>query len=196
MMVGTRREVWELGVSDALPLEVDVDGAFVRADFDLRRGRVTYAEVNGAFNSAILRLPPPSEPVKIRFKGAFNTFDVKVPEGTPVRYHGPGFPIVWGDRGPAQDGIGEDTPGYEVILEGAFSVVNIKEGPAPEGGWPPPRPPLETADAEGEDSDDSEADEEERGASESPEAAPRLPAEAEPGSSGSAPDPPAEDATG
>jgi hypothetical protein len=187
MMVGTRREVWELGVSDALPLEVDVDGAFVRADIDLRRGWVTYAEVSGAFNSAIVRLPPPSAPVKIRFKGAFSTFDVKVPEGTPVRYHGPGFPIVWGNRGPAQDGIGEDTPGYEVILEGAFSVVNIEEGPAPEGGWPPARPPLEDAEEEGEASADSEADEEEPGA-------PRLPAEAT--AAESQPTPPAEDPAG
>ena len=195
-MIGTRREVWDLGITDTLPLELEFNGVFLRGDLDLRRGWVAWAETNGAFSAWSVRLPPPSEPVKIRFRGAFNTFDVTVPEGTPVRYHGPGFPIVWGDRGPAKDGIGDDTAGYEVILEGAFSVVNIKEGPAPEGGWPPPRPPLETADAEGEDSDDSEADEEERGASESPEAAPRLPAEAEPGSSGSAPDPPAEDATG
>jgi hypothetical protein len=168
MMIGTRREVWEVGVTDAVPLEVGMSGAFVRGDFDLRRGRVTYAEMSGAFNSATFRLPPTSEPVKIRFKGAFSTFDVKVPEGTPVRYHGPGFPIVWLDKGPAQDGIGENEPGYEVILEGAFSVVNIEEGPAPEGGWPPPRPPGET---EGEDQTLPPED---------PDGAPRPPAEAPP----------------
>jgi hypothetical protein len=140
MMIGTRREVWELDVSDALPLEIDLDGTFVRGDVDLRRGWVTYAEVSGAFNSATFHLPPPSGPVKIRFKGAFSTFTVKVPEGTAIRYHGPGFPLVWLEKGPAQDGIGEDEPGYEVILEGAFSRVSIEEGPPPEGGWPPLRP--------------------------------------------------------
>ncbi len=189
MMVGTRREVWELGVSDALPLEVDVDGAFVRADIDLRRGWVRYAEVSGAFNSAIVRLPPPSQPVKIRFKGAFSTFDVKVPEGTPVRYHGPGFPIVWGDRGLAQDGIGEDTPGYEVILEGAFSVVNIEEGPAPEGGWPAPRPVLSSLEADAEKEGES-------GGPPPPEAAPRPPAEAEPAPAETGSSPRAEDPDG
>jgi hypothetical protein len=189
MMIGTRREVWELGVTDALPLEVKLNGAFVRGDFDLRRGFVTYAEVNGAFNSAIFRLPPPSGPVKVRFKGAFSTFDVKVPEGTPVRYHGPGFPIVWGDRAPAKDGIGEDTPGYEVILEGAFSVVNIEEGPAPEGGWPAPRPSLESPEADTDTPDQPAAEEDETGGSSGSEAAPHPPAEAEPG-------PPPEDPEG
>mgnify|MGYP001816855753 CR=1 FL=1 len=196
MLIGTRREVWDLGVADSLPLEIKFSGAFIRGQLDLRRGWVTWAETNGAFSAWSVRLPPPSGAVKIRFRGAFNTFDVTVPEGTPVRYHGPGFPIVWGDRGAARNGIGEDTPGYEVILEGAFSVVNIEEGPAPEGGWPPARPPLEDPDEGGEASGDPEAAKEGHSASESPEAAPRLPAEAEPGSSGSAPEPPAEDPAG
>jgi hypothetical protein len=56
-----------------------------------------------------------------------------------VRYDGPGFPLVWGDRASTQEEIGEDMPGYEIILEGAFSVVNIEECPPPEGGWPAPR---------------------------------------------------------
>ena len=196
MMIGTRREVWELGITDALPLEVHMEGAFVRGDFDLRRGWVTYAEVNGAFNSAIFRLPPPSGPVKVRFKGAFNMFDVKVPEGTPVRYHGPGFPIVWGDRAAAQDGIGEDTPGYEVILEGAFSVVNIEEGPAPEGGWPPARSPQEPPEADPYAPETSATAEEQSGGSSALEAAPPPPAEAAPSPAETGSGPPAEDPDG
>jgi hypothetical protein len=31
-----------------------------------------------------------------------------------------------------------------VILESAFCVVDIDEGPAPEGGWPAARSPRET----------------------------------------------------
>jgi hypothetical protein len=145
-ILGMRREVWELGLADSLPLKLDLSGAFIRGAIDLRPGQVDGAKVRGAFNSWTFRLPPPSQRVRIHFQGAFSTFDVKVPEGTAVHYDGPGFPLVWLDRGPARDAIGEGEPGYEVVLEGAFSVVNIEEGPPPEGGWPtleaPATPPA------------------------------------------------------
>jgi hypothetical protein len=160
-IVGTRREVWDLGVTDSLPLDLDLSGAMNRGDLDLRRGWVTGSKVSGAFNAWIFRLPPPSQRVRIRFQGAFSTFDVKVPEGTPVRYDGPGFPLVWGDRASTQEEIGEDTPSYEIILEGAFSVVNIEEGPPPEGGWPAPRTSPETPDTR----EDSATAEQESGGS-------------------------------
>ncbi|MCG6925517.1 MAG: hypothetical protein LJF30_09420 [Acidobacteria bacterium] len=191
IIAGTRREVWDLGVTDSLPLDFDLSGAFVRGDLDLRRGWVTGSKVSGAFNAWTFRLPPPSQRVRIHFQGAFSTFDVKVPEGTPVRYDGPGFPLVWGDRGSTQEGIGADAPGYEIELEGAFSVVNIGEGPPPEGGWPAPRTSPETPDPR----EESAAADQESGGSPAPEAAPLLPAEAEPGAeTGSGP--PAEDPDG
>jgi hypothetical protein len=148
MIMGGRREVWDLGVSDALPLEFDLSGAFIRGDLDLRRGWLSGAKIEGAFNSWRFRLPPPSQPVEIRFQGAFSTFSVEVPQGTKVRYDGPGFPLVWLDDGPARDELAEDAPAYHVVLEGAFSVVNIEESPPPEGGWPPRRPVLESPEAD------------------------------------------------
>ncbi len=132
LLIGSRREVWELSVTDALPLEVIVEGVFVRTRADLRTGRLVYAEVNGAFNAASLRLPPTDVPVSIHFKAAFSSYDLTVPEGTSVWVRGPGFPLNYTDKGPAEDGFSDKEPGYNVIIDGAFCVVNIKEG-APRG---------------------------------------------------------------
>jgi hypothetical protein len=176
LLVGMRKEVWDLGVTDSLPLSIDLDGAFLKADFDLRKGQATDTEMNGAFNAVTLRLPPPTRRVHIRFGGAFSLINVIVPEGTPVHYRGPGFPISFGDRGLAGDPIPEGTPGYEVVLDGAFAVLDIDEGPAPEGGWPArPRPSegSETAAPAG----DTPPAEEPSGVAPPAEAAPRPPAE-------------------
>ncbi len=143
LLIGLRHEIWELGVTDELPLSLDLRGAGVRADFDLRRGHATDSRVRGAFNTVTLRLPRTAEHVTIQLKGAFNSFDVIVPAGTPVSYEGPGFPIGWVDEGPAVEGLSEDEPGYHLILDGAFSSLDIDEGPAPEGGWSEPLPPAE-----------------------------------------------------
>ncbi len=169
MLIGLRHEIWELGVTDRVPLSVDVRGAALRADLDLRRGHATGSKVSGAFNSVTLRLPRPSHQVEIRLEGAFNAFDVIVPEGTPVRYEGPGFPVGWVNKGPAHDGLPDEEPGYRVILHGAFSFVDIDEGPAPEGGYPTPLPPP------------GHAPEAEPVPPEDPDGTPTPPAEAAPG---------------
>lgn len=148
MMLGTRREVWELALDQDIPLSVDVVGTFVRTGADLRTGRVTDVEINGAFNAALLRLPPTSDPVNIHLQGAFSTFDVTVPAGTPARIQGPGFPLNWVHKGPARDGHSGDEAGYNIIVDGAFCVVNIDEGVAPEGGWPSSRSPRGTPEDE------------------------------------------------
>jgi hypothetical protein len=132
VLIGSRREFWELAVSDRLPLTTELDGAFIHAKLDLRAGQVVYGAVNGAFNSVILHLPRASETVKIRFEGAFNTFDVSVPEGTPVSIQGPGFPLNLVDEGPAKGRLSDDQPGYHVILDGAFNSVDIREDPVDE----------------------------------------------------------------
>jgi hypothetical protein len=137
MLLGRRSEIWELGLADRVPFQLDLDGAFIRARVDLRKGRASDAEINGAFNSATLRLPPPPERVTIRLEGAFNDLNVIVPEDTPVRYRGHNFPVIFGSRGPAVKALPEGEAGYEVVVEGAFNVVDISEGPEPEGGWPP-----------------------------------------------------------
>jgi hypothetical protein len=142
LLIGLRHEIWELGVTDQIPLSLDLSGAGVHADFDLRRGHAADSRVRGAFNTVTLHLPRTAEQVTIQLKGAFNSFDVIVPEGTPVSYEGPGFPFGWVDEGPAADGLSEDEPGYRVILDGAFTFLDIDEGPAPEGGWSEPLPPA------------------------------------------------------
>ena len=183
MMIGTRREVWELGVTDALPLEVIVEGLFVRTRADLRTGRLVYAEVNGAFNAARLQLPRPTSPVSIHFKAAFSSYDVTVPEGTTVHVRGPGFPLNFVDKGPAEDGQSDEEPGYNVIVDAAFCVVNIEEGPPPEGGWPPLAPPVEPLPVSAEAPPDAESDspaDDETEVDPPAEAAPTPPAEAPP----------------
>jgi hypothetical protein len=127
MLIGLRHEIWELGVTDRVPLSVDVSGAALRANLDLRKGHATYGEVSGAFNSVTLRLPRPSHQVAIRLEGAFNAFDVIVPEGTPVRYEGPGFPIGWVNKGPAHDGLPDEEPGYRVILARSASWTSTRD---------------------------------------------------------------------
>jgi hypothetical protein len=175
LLIGRRKEVWELAVTDRLPVTVDLDGMFLEAEFDLRKGQAACAEVDGAFNAVTLRLPPPTERVEIHFQGAFSTFDVIVPEGTPVHYRGPGFPISFGDKGPAGDPIPEGTPGYEVSLDGAFTLIDIEEGPAPEGGWPA-RPPSEASEA-ARPADGAPPVEDPSGVGPPAEATPRPPAE-------------------
>jgi hypothetical protein len=170
MMIGARREVWELELTDAVPLELDVAGVFISTRADLRTGRLRYGELAGAFNAATVRLPRTPVAVDIRVKSAFSAFDITVPEGTPVRFQGQGFPLNFVDEGPASEGV-SDEPGYNVILEAAFCALNIEEGPAPEGGWPELPPAPEPAS--------DEAPDEEAG----------LPAEAPPA-------PPAEDPEG
>jgi hypothetical protein len=132
VMVAARREHWQLAVSSGLPVSTELEGAFISGNIDLRKGRLAYGAVGGAFNTVVLRLPQPQEPVRIRLEGAFNAFDVTVPEGTPVRIHGPGFPINYLEEGPAERGLSEDGPGYEVILRGVFNSLDIREEPAPQ----------------------------------------------------------------
>jgi len=143
---GFRRQVWEVGLSDRVPLRFEITGAGLAGDLDLRRGHTTGAQFQGAFNAITLRLPPPESQVTIKVEGAFQSFDVVVPEGTPVAYNGPGFPIRLVNRGPAVDALPDGVPGYRLEVGGAFFFLGIEEGPPPEGGWPAPLPTAEGAE--------------------------------------------------
>lgn len=186
LLIGMGHELWELGVPDDVPLGLELSGAAVKGDLDLRRGHVRSSRVAGAFNAVTVRLPRPSGQVEIRLKGAFNSFDVVVPEGTPVDYDGPGFPIAWLNEGLAVAGLEEGEAGYLIELDGAFNALDIDEGPAPEGGWREPLPFVEAEPTEPED--------EGRGEDESPPAE-APPAESEEGRSAAEDHdaPPAED---
>ena len=72
--------------------------------------------------------------------GVFNSLSLSVPEGTPVRVHGPGLPFNAVDRGVRGT---EGRPGYDVNVQGIFSAVEVRTDRAisPE----PPAPPATPA---------------------------------------------------
>jgi hypothetical protein len=59
--------------------------------------------------------------------GVFNSLSLSVPEGTPVRVHGPGLPFNAVDRGVRG---AEGRPGYDVNVQGIFSAVEVRTDPA------------------------------------------------------------------
>jgi hypothetical protein len=117
---------WELGVQNAVPLKIDIDGAMIGARFDLTRGRVEGGTFDGAFLGLDLHLPSPDEPVRLEIHGAFNMIDLFVPEGTPVRVLGPGFPFNLVERGTG-DPKNVATPGYDVRFAGVFSRIGVNQ---------------------------------------------------------------------
>jgi hypothetical protein len=121
-----RNSRWEVDASDALPLELEIDGVMIGARLDLTRSRLQKSSLRGAFNGLEIRLPRPSEPVHLTLNGAFNVIDLYVPAGTPVRVHGPGFPFNIVDRG-SGDPKDPAHPGYEVFYGGAFSRVGVTQ---------------------------------------------------------------------
>jgi hypothetical protein len=126
-----RQSRWELAVPDALPLRIDLDGALIGAQFDLRRGGLEGATFDGAFLGLDLHLPKPRARVKLEVHGVYNMVDVYAPAGTPVRVHGPGFPFNIVDRG-AGDPKNPNTPGYDVEFAGVFCRIGVNvEGVTP-----------------------------------------------------------------
>lgn len=123
---------WELGVPEALPVTLEIKGAMIGGRFDLGRGQVAGATLEGAFIGADLHLPKPSTRVRLKIHGVFHMVDLFVPEGTPVRVHGPGFPFNIVDRG-SGDPKDPATPGYDVDFGGVFCRIGVaREGdPAP-----------------------------------------------------------------
>jgi hypothetical protein len=136
-----RRQRWELGVPTDLPLDLALSGAMVRSSFDLTRGRFEGGSVNGVFLITRLTLPAVSEPVKLRLSGVFNVLRLNVPDGTPVRVHGTGFPFNLIKRRL----VGEaGRVGYEIQLDGVFSAVAVdRRRAAPAEAFPGEKPPAE-----------------------------------------------------
>jgi hypothetical protein len=123
-----RKQRFELQLPSDLPLRFRVNGVMVRSQLDLSRGSFAGGRIEGVFLATDLRLPGPSEPQRIRVGGVFNSLTLTVPEGTPVRVHGPGLPFNAVDRGNAGDA---GRPGYDVNVEGIFTAVDVLTVPAP-----------------------------------------------------------------
>jgi len=115
------KERWELALPAALPLRVRLNGAGLRADLDLASGSFDGALVDGVFLAVAARLPAPVRDTELQLKGVFNSLTLVVPDGTPVRVHGPGFPFNAVDRGVRGAG-----PGYDVGVQGIFTAVEVR----------------------------------------------------------------------
>lgn len=137
-----RRQRWELGVPSELPLDYELRGAMVRSSFDLTHSHIEGGGIQGAFLITQLTLPAPSAPVKLRLNGAFNVLRVSVPQGTPVRVRGTGFPFNLVKRRVVGD---PERPGYEITVDGVFNAVAVDPRPASSDEAPAAAPPSEAA---------------------------------------------------
>ena len=142
-----RRQRWELGVPSELPLAYELRGAMVRSSFDLTHSRFEGGRIDGVFLITRLTLPAVESPIKLRVSGVFNVLRLSVPEGTPVRVHGTGFPFNLVKRRVVGD---PERPGYEVQVDGIFNAVTIDPRPAaPEERPPAEAPPVPPATVRG-----------------------------------------------
>jgi hypothetical protein len=137
------RERWELRLPAELPLSLRIKGAGIAGDLDLTAASSARFQTDGVFMRVDARLPAPREETEIRMNGVFNSLTLSVPEGTPVRVHGPGLPFNAVDRGVRG---AERRPGYDVNVQGIFSAVEVRvdRSISPE---PPPAPATPVAPA-------------------------------------------------
>jgi hypothetical protein len=136
MFVPRPRERWELRLPADVPLGVRIKGAGVGGVFDLTAGPIAALSTNGVFIGVEARLPAPRRDTELRMSGVFNSLTLSVPEGTPVRVHGPGLPFNAVDRGVRG---AEGRPGYDVGVHGVFSAVEVRTD-AGIASEPPPEP--------------------------------------------------------
>ena len=138
VFVPRARERWELRLPAELPLALRIRGAGVGGELDLTAASKAAFRTEGVFIGVAARLPAPREETEIRMNGVFNSLSLSVPEGTPVRVHGPGLPFNAVDRGVRG---AEGRPGYDVRMQGVFSAVGVitDRTISPE---PPPAPPV------------------------------------------------------
>jgi hypothetical protein len=140
---------WDVRLDASLPLTVALGGAMSRVGLDLTAGRLERGSVEGVFLGTDLTLPRPERDTEIKIGGVFNAVTISVPEGTPVRVHGPGLPFNLVDRGTKGHG-----PGYDVAIGGIFTAASVSirrnepEPPRVPTGAPPPKPPAEAPPAQ------------------------------------------------
>lgn len=116
-------ERWELTLADDLPLELDLELAFDRGEFDLSQIDVTGIDLQGAFNDLRLHLGTPSSNVRVNVEGAFNALTLVVPEDVPVYPNTDGFLNLVDRR---RDRPPTGGPGYRLRVQGAFSRTVVR----------------------------------------------------------------------
>jgi hypothetical protein len=140
------RQRWDLRVPAELPLRVRFAGAGVGGHVDVTSGTLEGLQTEGVFIGVDARLPAPRRDTEIRMNGVFNSLELVVPEGTPVRVHGTGLPFNAIDRGTHGT---EGRPGYDVRVQGIFSAVEVRtdHSISPDPPPPPASPPPATSPA-------------------------------------------------
>jgi hypothetical protein len=123
IMLPSRREHWDLEVADDLPLALDFDMAFTGGEVDLSSTLVQEAKIDGAFNVVTLRLGKPDKRRYVYLEGAFNRYEIVVPEDVPVSVSTDGFLNPTRGRRRARR---LDEPGYRVRVEGAFNRIRVR----------------------------------------------------------------------
>ena len=118
-----KRHLWDVEMSDDLPMSLRVASAFLEGELSLGTIEVTRVDLEGAFNDITLRLGAPRTDIRLDLEGAFNHLELLVPEDTPVRVTTDGF-INLVDRRPGGQPAGG--PAYRVHSEGAFNRVVIR----------------------------------------------------------------------
>ncbi len=116
------RHSWEIEVTDAVPMRLELDIAFTGGRIDLSQGGLSGASIHGAFNDTTLQLGPPTEEVRITYEGAFNHLEIVVPDEVPVGVSTDGF-LNFVDGRSRRDRTG---PGYHLSLDGAFNRVVVR----------------------------------------------------------------------
>lgn len=113
---------WELGVSQQLPMRIDLDLAAVEGRVRVAGTPVERVDIDGAFNRLTLELGAPAEDVRLDLGGAFNDFELIVPRDTGVRVSTDG-PLNVVDRRSEQPG--GDGPRYLVRLNGLCNRIVV-----------------------------------------------------------------------
>jgi hypothetical protein len=115
-----------MDVTRDLPVNADFDLAFVRGRLDLEGAPVDKLHLDGAFNDVALVLGVPTRDTRVDLDGAFNSFDVEVPAGTPVRVRSDGALITVEGRA---DAGALEGPAYDLRFSGFCSRVRVHSPP-------------------------------------------------------------------
>ena len=118
-----RRHLWDVELTDDLPMTLHLASAFVDGELALETLDVTRVDLDGAFNDITLRLGAPRTDTRVDLEGAFNHLELVVPEDTPVRVTTDGFINLVDRRSGDRPSSGR---AYRVHSEGAFNRVVVR----------------------------------------------------------------------
>lgn len=118
-----RRHLWDVEMTDDLPMTLHLASAFVVGELALETLEVTRVDLDGAFNDITLHLGAPGTDTRVYLEGAFNQLELVVPEDTPVRVTTDGFINLVDRRSGDRPSSGR---AYRVHSEGAFNRVVVR----------------------------------------------------------------------